>query len=454
MYSEIIKSYNLHQVCVVGAGYVGLTVAACLAFLGHKVSCIESNPLKLSMLVNGIIPIVEPSLDAMVADGIASGRLLFTDDMDYAMSGANLAMLCVGTPPRIDGDPDLTHLAEAARQVARAAKGDVVAVIKSTVPPGTCEAIELVCEDAAPENTRIRIASSPEFLRESHAVHDFLKPDRIVIGAADEDIIDLITELYPQNVPVVRCDRRGAEFIKYASNAFLAVKISFANEVAALCEHLGTESATVLEGVGLDHRIGSEFLRPGPGYGGSCLPKDVSGFQALGNSLGVCTRVVSAAQQVNEGVIGGIVAKITMSLGTIKGKRIAVLGLSFKEDTDDTRDSPALNLANRLVDAGASVFSYDPLAKTEFYTGNRVDSAMDAIAGSEAVVFATAWKEFSLLNPLEISNSMSGRIIFDAAGIVDIESYSNAGLIVYGIGRGAPTQFHPVVWPPLQWAHL
>lgn len=454
MHLEALKTTNLHQVCVVGAGYVGLTVAACLASLGHKVRCLESNLLRLTMLRNGEMPIIEPSLAELVAEGTASGHLSFTDDVNHAMENAELAMLCVGTPPRLDGDPDLTFLAAAAREVVSAAKRDLVIVVKSTVPPGSCEAVALVCDESTPEGIAVSVASSPEFLRESRAVYDFLHPDRIVIGAEDDNVFDLVSDLYPKDVPVVKCDRRGAEFIKYAANAFLAVKISFANEVAALCEHLGTESSVVLKGVGLDHRIGTEFLKPGPGYGGSCLPKDVSGFQALGKSLGVPTRVVSAAQQVNENASSAIVEKLSMILGGISNKRIAILGLSFKEGTDDTRDSPALKLANELVDLGASVCSFDPMAKTDSYRGERMSSAMAAIEGADVLVIATNWPEFSTLDPQQIAEAMDGATVFDTVGAADISSYSLAGLSVYGIGRGAPMDFHPIVWPPLQWAHL
>lgn len=444
---------TVHDVCVVGAGYVGLTAAACFAHLGHRVRCLEADPRRLNMLRNGEIPIVEPGLEEIVRTCREEGRLSFTDEVSEAVPGAEVVLLCVGTPPRPDGDPDLRYLAAAATQVAQAATDSLVVVVKSTVPPGSCEAIELICSDAAAPGINIRVASSPEFLRESRAVEDFLKPDRVVIGAHDDDVADLVADLYPKGVPVVRCDRRGAELVKYAANAFLAVKISFANEVAALCESLGTESATVLSGVGLDHRIGTDFLRPGPGYGGSCLPKDVSGFQALGRSMQTPTAVVAAAEEANERARNSVLAKLDMALGGVAGKNIAVMGLAFKEGTDDTRDSPAVDLIGLLAASGAHVRAYDPIGRIDELAAVREDSSSRAIEGADALVFATAWPEFSLLDPREIANAMRGVIVMDAVGVVDIPAYEAEGLAVYGIGRGRPVAFHPIVWPPLRWAH-
>ncbi len=448
------KGAASHRVLVVGAGYVGLTSAVCFAHLGHDVVCVEANPARLAPLLEGRSPIHEPGLDALLAEGATSGRLEFAPGIGAAdMYGVEVALLAVGTPPDENGDPDLTQLAAAAREVSANAVCDLVVVVKSTVPPGSCEAIELVCAEAAPEGVRISVVSSPEFLRESRAVEDFLAPDRVVVGAADPDVAELVADLYPAGVPLVKTDRRGAELIKYAANAFLAVKISFANEVAALCESLGTEASTVLLGVGLDHRIGKDFLRPGPGYGGSCLPKDVSGFQALGRAMGTPTRVVAAAEEVNDEAARAALMKLEMGLGGVAGKRVALLGLAFKPGTDDSRDSPALRLAELLVASGARVSAYDPLARVDAFAGERVRSAMEAVDGADALVVATAWEEFSGLSAQAVAERLRGRIVLDAAGALDLESWAEAGLIVYGIGRGAPVAFHPVVWPPLRWAH-
>ena len=451
---EMTKGAASHRVLVVGAGYVGLTSAVCFAHLGHDVVCVEANPARLAPLLEGRSPIHEPGLEDLLAEGAASGRLEFAPGIGAVdMYGVEVALLAVGTPPDENGDPDLTQLAAAAREVSANAVCDLVVVVKSTVPPGSCEAIELVCAEAAPEGVRISVVSSPEFLRESRAVEDFLAPDRVVVGAADPDVAELVADLYPAGVPLVKTDRRGAELIKYAANAFLAVKISFANEVAALCESLGTEASTVLLGVGLDQRIGRDFLRPGPGYGGSCLPKDVSGFQALGRAMGTPTRVVAAAEEVNDQAARAALMKLEMGLGGVAGKRVALLGLAFKPGTDDSRDSPALRLAELLVASGARVSAYDPLARVDAFAGERARSAMEAVDGADALVVATAWEEFSGLSAQAVAERLRGRIVLDAAGALDLESWAEAGLIVYGIGRGAPVAFHPVVWPPLRWAH-
>lgn len=442
------------QVCVVGAGYVGLTASACIAHLGHTVRCLEIDRRKLEVLRCGGIPLEEPGLKELVIEGMTSARLSFSSNVSETVPGADIVLLCVGTPSRPDGEPDLRYLAGAAEEVSRAATGPLVVVVKSTVPPGSCEAIELICREVAPEGVKIDVVSSPEFLRESHAVEDFLHPDRVVVGAENEETAQIVAALYPPGVPLLMCDRRAAELVKYAANAYLAVKISFANEVAALCENLGTDASSVLLGVGLDNRIGAEFLRPGPGYGGSCLPKDVAGFQALGRAMNVPTPVVSAAEETNSRAIGGVISKLLLGLGGLEGRHIAVLGLAFKAGTDDTRFSPAIALVERLAMRGARVKVYDPLARVCNLPAVRVRNPMEAIRGAHATVLATGWEEFRSLDPQAVASAMIGDTLVDSVGILEIASYESAGLVVYGIGRGRPTVFHPVVWPPLRWARL
>jgi UDPglucose 6-dehydrogenase len=441
---------RLH-VCVVGAGYVGLTAAACLARLGHRVRCVEVDAGRLAMIERGEMPIHEPGLADLVGEGRASGDLAFSAEIGPALEDAEVALLCVGTPPRASGEPDLGHLAAAARQLARSATRDLVVVVKSTVPPGSCEALELVCAEESSPGVRITVASSPEFLRESRAIEDFLAPDRVVVGAESDDVADVVVRLYPAGAPVVRCDRRGAELVKYASNTFLAVKISFANEVARLCEALGTDAGTVLAGVGADHRIGATFLRPGPGYGGSCLPKDVAGFIALGQSFGAPTALATAAVEQNAGARGAVVDKLGIALGSLVGRKIAVLGLAFKCGTDDTRDSPGLHIVDQLDAAGATVRAYDPLVRDDPGGGRRMATVHDAVAGADAVVVTTGAPEFGAMDPVALAEAMEGDVVFDAAGVCDLTAFAAAGLVVYGIGRGAPVAFHPVVWTPLQW---
>lgn len=438
------------EVCVIGAGYVGLTAAACLAELGHRVRCLEENPGRLEILRAGGVPIIEPGLKELLVKHSQTDRLTFTDDAPSAIAGAEVALLCVGTPPRADGQPDLRPLAAAVRQAAAAATGDLLLVVKSTVPPGSCESLELLAESSA-SGVRVAVASNPEFLRESRAVWDFFHPDRVVIGADAPELGQVVADLYPTAWPRVVCDRRSAELIKYASNTFLAVKISFANEIAGLCEALGANSTSVLTGVGLDSRIGPEFLAPGPGFGGSCLPKDVSGLVAVAESVGQPAMVARAALQVNTWVREGLVAKLRATVGSLKGSRIGVLGLAFKAGTDDTRQSPAVALVRELSAAGAHVQFHDPLVSAPDLIGEQVDDPYLVAIDADALVVATAWPMYNGLSLERLQRVMRGRVVLDAVGVFDPDSCSAAGLDPYGVGRGRPLAFYPVVWQPLQW---
>jgi len=438
------------DVCVVGAGYVGLTSAAGLAALGHRVRVIEANPDRLAMLERGELPIVEPGLSELIDDARSGGRLEFTCEM-AAVAGCSVALLCVGTPPRADGDPDLRALAGAAADVARHATADLVVVVKSTVPPGSCDAIELICEDAASDGVRVRVASNPEFLRESRAVWDFMHPDRVVIGAAEPVAADRVRELYPGEWPILCTDRRSAELIKYASNTFLAIKISYANEIAALCENLGADCGSVLEGTGLDPRVGSQFLKPGPGFGGSCLGKDLSGLIAVAEGVGLEARVARAAQSVNGWARARVIEKLEAVLGGLEGKKVAVLGLAFKPGTDDVRDAPALDVIAVLAERGARVSACDPLAAAVNPSIERFDDPYDAARGADAVAVLTAWPEFSELDPHRLRSVMNGAAVVDTVGSIDVERFEAAGLDVVGIDRGTPSAFHPVILRPLAW---
>jgi UDPglucose 6-dehydrogenase len=437
---------------VVGAGYVGLTAAACFAALGHRVRCVEQDADRLAILLHGDIPIYEPGLDALVSEGVASGKLTFTADMGEAVSGAAVAFLCVGTPPRTDGCPDLRPLAVAAAGVARAATGDLVVAIKSTVPPGTCEAMELVAAEAAAPGLRIDVVSNPEFLRESQAVSDFFSPDRIVVGSDHEPAGVAVSSLYPQAWPMLRCDRRSAELVKYASNTFLALKISFANEIAGVCEHLGADAVSVLAGVGMDQRIGSSFLAHGAGFGGSCLTKDVSGLVATAESLGCQTPIARAALDVNTWARHRLVDRLEALLGSLRGRKVAVLGLAFKPGTDDVRDSPAVTIIDRLTERGSKVATYDPVAKAAGLEHLRRRDPYAAIAGADAVVVATGWPEFALLDPARVAAEMAGTVVLDAAGVLDPDAADAFGLEVTAPGRATSDTLHPVMVPPLEWA--
>ncbi|MBJ7596141.1 MAG: UDP-glucose/GDP-mannose dehydrogenase family protein [Candidatus Dormibacteraeota bacterium] len=473
------------DVCVVGAGYVGLTAAACLAELGHRVRCLEVNRERLALLQAGRTPIVEPGLDEIVARGLRSGRLRFTDAAATALGEAHIALLCVGTPPRAAGTPDLRQIAVAAQQITAAARQrsrarqrglghsatvgcpDLILAVKSTVPPGSCEALEVLCTAGfdgdhggvqrrnGPARPRfgVEVVSNPEFLREGRAVEDFFHPDRLVVGAADPQVGRMVADLYPSGAAVVLCDRRSAELVKYAANTFLAVKISFANEVAGLCERLGADVDLVLRGVGLDDRIGRAFLGAGPGFGGSCLPKDLAGFIGVGASLALRTPLARAALTVNDTVCAELVDKLDLVLGGLDGARVGVLGLAFKPGTDDIRDSPAIRLIGALVARGARVRACDPLATAGAdlpaeVVGDPLALARDA----DALVVATAWPEFAELDPGAIRAATRGAVLLDAVGLLPEAAWRAAGFRVYGIGRGTPTSFHPVIWPPLTWA--
>ena len=468
---------------MVGAGYVGLTAAACLAEFGHRVSCVEANPERLMMLRAGRIPIVEPSLDALIERGCSSGRLRFTQDPDMALGDARVALLCVGTPPRADGTPDLRQIGAAARQMVAAAKRravrtaagvhglssagpDLVLAVKSTVPPGACEALEIVCADeldaafspgsgASPGaglEPRVEVVSNPEFLRESRAVDDFFHPDRIVVGSGDPAAAQLVADLYPPAPHMVLCDRRSAELVKYASNTFLAVKISFANEVAGLCERLGADAHHVLRGVGLDARIGGAFLGAGPGFGGSCLPKDLAGFIEVGVSVGHTTPIAHAAQSVNRDIVSGLVDRVELLLGDLAGVRVGVLGLAFKPGTDDVRDSPAVAIIRGLAARGAVVRAYDPLAKVVDLPAEVMESADAAAGEAAALIIATGWPEFADLDPARLCRLMPGRVLLDTVGILRGPRWQGTAMRLHEVGRGTPTSFHPVVWRPLTWA--
>lgn len=439
------------RVCVVGAGYVGLTAAACLAELGHEVRCLEADSVRLGTLRSGRIPIVEPGLAELVSTHLASGRLSFGDGAGWAVAGAAVALLCVGTPPRPDGEPDLRQLGQAAREVAAAATDDVVLIVKSTVPPGSGEALELLVATDAPPGVRVRVAANPEFLRESQAVWDFFNPDRLVIGVDDPALAEVVTGLYPEHWPLLICDRRSAELVKYASNTFLAVKVSFANEVAALAETLGADAAQVLAGVGLDARIGGSFLNPGPGFGGSCLPKDVAGFIAVADSVGQPASLARAAQDVNKGVTAGLITQLETLLGPLAARRIGVLGLAFKPGTDDVRHSPALVLAEELLRRGARVVAHDPLARAERPGLIQVGDAYRAASGADALVVMTAWPEYRSLDAERLARVMPGHVVLDPAGGLDPAGLELAGLDRYGIGSGRPLTVHPVVRRPLEW---
>ncbi|NNN08265.1 MAG: UDP-glucose/GDP-mannose dehydrogenase family protein [Acidimicrobiaceae bacterium] len=446
-----VPSVRATKVCVVGAGYVGLTAAVCLAELGHSVVCVESNPQRLAALLRGEVPIHEPGIDELMNRHAGTERLSFTDDVEVAMDDVQVVLLCVGTPPRPDGEPDLRQLGRAAAGVVSAARGDVLLIVKSTVPPGSCEALELLAAGHAREGVNVVVASNPEFLREGQAVWDFFNPDRVVVGIDDPQMQDLVTGLYPAQWPLVLCDRRSAELVKYAANTFLAVKISFANEVAQLCEALGADSQKVLAGVGLDARIGGAFLSPGPGFGGSCLPKDLGGFIAVAQSVGQSAPLARAAQVVNSEALDSILRKLEVALGSLQGKRITILGLAFKPGTGDVRFSPGLGLGEALAQRGVLVRAHDPVAAPVTTSMELVSDPYQAVVGADALVIMTAWPQYRELDHERLREEMKGHVVLDAVNVVGIDEVAHVDFDVYGVGRGLSTDFAPVLWPPLEW---
>lgn len=425
------------RIAVIGAGYVGLITAACLARVANEVVCVEKNVAKLDVIAAGGVPVYEPGLVELVAEMKAEGRLSFTNSMKEALAGARAAFIGVGTPPRpLDGQADLRWVMEAARDAARLASGPLVLITKSTVPVGTGDEIERRISGLA-NGRSITVVSNPEFLREGSGITDFMQPDRIVIGAEDDGSRRVLEEIYApfeaRGVPVLLTSRRSAELIKYASNAFLAMKVTYANEMALLCEAAGADASAVLEGLGLDSRIGSKFLKPGPGYGGSCFPKDTLALIRTAQDCRRPLKLVEATVAANDHVKREMAFRIVDACGgSVRNKTVAVLGLAFKAGTDDIRESPSLAIVQALVDRGATVRAYDPQAMKDgsgLPEGASVfRSALDAAEGADVVAVLTEWPEFAELNLVALAKVMAGSVLVDFRNIVPLEKIEGAQL--------------------------
>jgi UDPglucose 6-dehydrogenase len=437
------------KIAMIGAGYVGLVSGACFAEFGVDVCLMDLDASKIEALRAGRIPIFEPGLDKLVADNAREGRLSFTTDLAEAVSGADAVFLAVGTPSRRgDGHADLTYVFAAAEQVARAAKGPLVLVTKSTVPVGTGRKIKKLVSEARPD-VEISVASNPEFLREGAAIGDFMRPDRVVIGveegAPGERAANVLRRLYRPlyliETPIVQTAIETAEVIKYAANAFLAMKISFINEVSDLCEKAGADVQEVARGIGLDGRIGRKFLHAGPGYGGSCFPKDTLAFAKTGQDFGAPQTLIETTIRVNDDRKKAMAERVIAACGgNVAGKTVAVLGLTFKPETDDMRDAPSLDVVPRLVEAGATVRAFDPEgmghakpllpAQVHYATG-----ALDAAKGADALVLLTEWNEFRALAPEKLAGAMKGRVLLDLRNVYDPPAMRAAGFDYHSIGR-------------------
>jgi UDPglucose 6-dehydrogenase len=430
------------NICMVGTGYVGLVTGACLADFGMDVVCVDKDEAKIAALQRGHIPIYEPGLEAIVAKNERAGRLRFTTDLKSAIERSLAVFIAVGTPPKPDGSPDLTFVRQVAEAIAEHMNGYKVVVTKSTVPTGTGRMIEEILKSRNGKHD-FSVVSNPEFLREGSAVADFLRPDRIVIGASDKRAVEVMQEIYGPlyliETPFVITDVASAELIKYASNGFLAVKISFINEVARLCELMGADVHDVAKGMGLDRRIGSKFLHPGPGFGGSCFPKDTAAAADLARQNGYTFRIIEATMEVNRETKARMIDKIRSTVGDLAGRTAAVLGLSFKPETDDIRESPAIAVVSDLRDAGAAVRAFDPAAmenaRSVLPDIHYADDAYDCAAGADFVVLATEWNEFRALDLARLAGGMRSKTMVDLRNVYDPKAMRDAGWTYTGVGR-------------------
>mgnify|MGYP000710625081 CR=1 FL=1 len=434
------------RITMIGTGYVGLVTGTCFAEFGHHVTCVDKDATKIKKLLEGQIPIYEPGLDQLVEKNSTEGRLKFTTSLDEAIPQAEAIFLAVGTPTsrRGDGYADLTYIFEATREIAPMIGDYTVIVDKSTVPVGTAEQVARIIREVNPK-AEFDVASNPEFLREGAAINDFMRPDRVVIGVetekAEQTLREIYKPLYLRETPIVKTDIRTAELTKYAANAFLATKISFINEIALLCDSIGADVTSLAKGIGMDGRIGSKFLHPGPGYGGSCFPKDTLALMRIAQEHGQSLRVVEATVEVNAAQKAMMVKKIRDALGgTEAGKTIAVLGLTFKPETDDMRDAPSITILPALLEKGARIRAHDPQGMEEAshvlpeaitYTEDAYDACQDA----DAVILLTEWNQYRALDLDQLKSRMRGDIFIDLRNVYFPEQVKRKGFSYTGVGR-------------------
>ncbi len=434
------------KIAMVGSGYVGLVSGACFADFGHDVVCIDKDASKIALLEDGVMPIYEPGLDALVEANVKAGRLSFTTDLAAGIRDAAAFFIAVGTPSRRgDGHADLSFVYAVAREVGQALENDAVVVTKSTVPVGTGDEVERIIADTGCTH-RVSVVSNPEFLREGAAIGDFKRPDRIVIGAEDDFGREVMREVYRplflNEAPMLFVSRRSSELIKYAANAFLATKITFINEMADLCEKVGADVQDVSRGIGMDNRIGPKFLHAGPGYGGSCFPKDTLALLKTAEDYDSPVRIVEAVVKVNDSRKRAMGRKVLEALGGMdaaRGKKVALLGLTFKPNTDDMRDSPAIAIAQALIDAGVTVAAHDPegmgQARPLMPAVEMAESPYEAIRDADAVAIVTEWDEFRALDFARIKDLAKAPVLVDLRNIYRAEDVRAAGFTYSSIGR-------------------
>lgn len=431
------------QIAIIGTGYVGLVTGACFAEVGHTVYCVDNNSEKVDLLKAGGMPIYEPGLKNLVARNAAAGRLRFTNSTTEAVDSAEVIFIAVPTPPKNDGSVDLIHIEGVAREIAACLTGYRIIVDKSTVPVKTAERVAKTIRRYAKTKVEFDVVSNPEFLREGFAVEDLMKPDRIVIGVASQRPVAAMRDVYsPFNAPIIVTDTNSAELIKHAANSFLALKISYANALSTICEASGANVQEVTRGMGLDARIGTRFLNAGLGFGGSCFPKDLSAFVHISEQLGYDFRLLKEVQRINSEQMTRFMKKITDTLWVLRDKRIGVLGLAFKQNTDDVRQSPAIDLCQRLLKEGAKLRAFDPeamgkaraiLPASERFT---YVEDMNAVAeGCDALVIATEWPHFTTLDLARIREAMATPIVFDGRNLLDPKEMEQLGFIYKSVGR-------------------
>ncbi|HMM99064.1 MAG TPA: UDP-glucose/GDP-mannose dehydrogenase family protein [Anaerolineales bacterium] len=432
----------MKQICVIGVGYVGIVTGACFSDLGNKVVALDVNEKRIENLNKGIMPIYEPGLDELVKRNVNAGRLSFTTSYKDALKDCEFAFIAVGTPSGVNGEADLQYVAAAARSIAENMTAPLIIINKSTVPIGTGDWVADIVKDAQPKPVPFSVVSCPEFLREGSAIGDFMGPHRTVIGSLDREAANKVAQLHlPLRAPIVITDLRTAEMIKYASNAFLATKISFMNEVADICEAFGADVKEVAAGMGYDARIGKYFLDAGLGWGGSCFPKDVQALAYMAKERSLETPILDSAMRVNYDRRKSAVKRTEELLGgSLKGKTVGLLGLAFKPNTDDMRDAPSIDIARELIEGGAKVRGYDPVAMEvarpllpalEF-----CDNPYDMAAGCDALIVVTEWNEFKQLNLEKVKSLLKSPIIFDGRNIYDPTLMKEMGFEYRSIGRG------------------